>query len=342
MTKRVFMYATHPTLVDHESLTFYKRGFDVYTAAWATNTRSMYKDALQIELNPKHPYQGYCDFLSDDEISVLSKIDVNMVNSKWLPDVQKVLSSKFDVLYVSQITPWLMLYSEEFLKQGKPVIFRTFGYPLKAWGEPNNWQKFLKYPTFYIVPTDPKEVEIGVFGNNKVYQILTSMYRELVNVDKRYYEDKFALSINQITDQAEDTIREQLGKVIKWVIVDRNRDFITRYELDKLFDCCYFFLDTTENLLRYSTFEAIFHNKPLIVYRGGDMDKFMVKTGFSSGINLTYAGYTDYDRLKFYVNSPGAMNQLFAAEKHWVDGLITETEERWDKFFEECIWQNIA
>ena len=336
------MYATHPTLIDHESFTFYKRGFEVYTAAWATNTRSMYTDASQISFNPKHPYDGTCDFLSDEEISILSTIDVNMVNAKYIPEVQKLLVEKFDVLYVSQITPWLMLYAEEFLKRGKPVIFRTFGYPLKAWGTPNDWERFCGYPTFYLVPTDPKEVEIGTFKDYKTYQILTSMHREFVNVEERHYNEKFALSINQITDQAEITIRRQLEEVIKWVLVDRNRNFVIRYDLDKLFDCCYFFLDTTENLLRYSTFEAIFHNKPLIVYRGGDMDKFMVKTGFSSGINHTFTGYTDYANFKFYVNNPGAMEQLFAAEKHWVDNLLIEAEEKWDKFFEECIWQNIA
>jgi len=343
MTKRIFMYATHPTLVDHESLTFYNRGFEVYTAAWATNTRSMYKPESQIELNPKHPYQGKCDFLSDDEISVLSKIDVNMSNPKYSPDVQKLLLDKFDVLYVSQITPWLMLYSEKFLKQGKPVIFRTFGFGLTAWGEPNDWERFWKYPTFYPIPTDPAEVELGyVFKEHKVPQILTSMHRELINVEKRYYRGKFALSIGQIPLKSEISIKEQLEQVITWVLVDRNRNFIMRYDLDKLFNCCYFFLDITTELLRYSTFEAIFHNKPLVVYRGGHMNKFMVKTGFSSGIDCTYSGYADYDRLRFYVDNPGAMEQLFAAEKHWVDKLLVEAEEKWDRFFEECIWRNIA
>jgi len=342
MTKRVFMYATHPTLVDHESLTFYKRGFEVYTAAWATNTRSMYKSDKQIVLNPRHPYKGSCDFLSDDEISILSRIDVNMVNAQYIPEVQEVLLNKFDVLYVSQITPWLMLYSEEFLKRGKPVIFRTLGFSFKSWGKPCDWERFWVYPTFYPLATNPAEIEHRMFGDHEVPQILTSMHRELANVEDRHYKDKFALSVNQITDKTEATIRDQLGKVIKWVIVDRNRKFVTQYELDKLFNCCYLFLDTTENLLRYSTFEAIFHNKPLIVYRGGDMHKFMTKTGFISGIDQTYSGYDDYDRLKFYVDSPGAMKQLLSAEGSWVDGLLSEAEEKWDKFFEECIWQNIA
>jgi len=342
MTKRVFMYATHPTLVDHESLTFHKRGFEVYTAAWATNTRSMYIDSSNITLNPKHPYKGFCDFLTDDEISILSNIDVNMRNPQYSPDIQKLLLDKFDVLYVSQITPWLMLYSEEFLKQGKPVIFRTLGFPFNAWGAPCNWEIFWKYPTFYPLATNPAEIELKLFGNHEVPQILTSMHRELVNVEDRHYDGKFALSVNQITDQAEVIIRNQLEQVIQWVLVDRNRSFVSQYDLEKLFNCCYLFLDTTEHLLRYSTFEAIFHNKPLIVYDGGDMHKFMVKTGFSSGIGYTYSGYNDYDRLKFYADNQGAMEQLFAAEKHWVDGLLTEAEEKWDKFFEECIWRNIV
>lgn len=342
MTKRVFMYATHPTLVDHESFTFYKRGFDVYTAAWATNTRSMYKSDTQIVLNHRHPYKGYCDFLSDDEISILSRIDVNMVDAKYIPEVQEVLLSKFDVLYVSQITPWLMLYSEEFLKQGKPVIFRTFGFPFSSWGKPCDWEKFWVYPTFYPLPTNPAEIEHHMFGDHEVPQILTSMHRELVNVDDIHHKDKFALSVNQITDQAEVTIKSQLEQVVKWVLVDRSRGFVTQYDLDKLFNCCYFFLDTTENLIRYSTFEAIFHNKPFIVYRGGDMHKFMIKTGFSSGIDYTYSDYSDYDRFKFYVDNPGAMAQLFEVEKDWVDGLLAEAEEKWDKFFVGCIWQNIA
>jgi len=235
-----------------------------------------------------------------------------------------------------------MLYSEEFLKQGKPVIFRTLGFPFSSWGKPCDWERFWAYPTFYPLPTNPAEIEHRMFGDHEVPQILTSMHRELANVEDRHYKDKFALSVNQITDKAEAVIRDQLGKVIKWVIVDRNRKFVTQYELDKLFNCCYLFLDTTENLLRYSTFEAIFHNKPLIVYRGGDMHKFMTKTGFISGIDQTYSSYDDYDRLKFYVDSPGAMRQLLSAEGSWVDGLLSEAEEKWDKFFEECIWQNIA
>jgi len=80
--RRLFMYATQTKLVEEESFLFYKLGFDVYTAAWATNQTTHFLGYR--EFHPKHFYQGSCDFLSDSDKKILSKIDVEWVNYQEL------------------------------------------------------------------------------------------------------------------------------------------------------------------------------------------------------------------------------------------------------------------
>lgn len=330
------MYATHPTIVDHETFTFQKRGIDVYTAAWATNTRSMWK-AENIHFLSSHPYQGKCDFLSDETIETLSKIDVKMMGAKFIPEVQTALLDNFDILYVSQITPWVMLYSEEFLKQGRHVIFRTFGYPLRAWGTPNDISPLCKYSTFHILPTDPAEIEVGVYsGLKNVHQIMASIHSELLDITIKLDNcDKFTLTVIQIPLTAEITIRQSIEKSLPWVCVNRDKSFVPQYELERLFNSCEFYLDPTYNLLRYSVFEAIMHNRPVLVIRDKDMHKFMKKTGFSCGLETTFNGWDDIDRVGFYAKNHGAVEQLFQAQTIWFNRLLKEAEVKWDNFIEE-------
>jgi hypothetical protein len=339
MRKRIFLYATHPTLVDQESFTFYKRGFDVYTAAWATNTRSQWDAGIKIEFLPNHPYQGKCDFLDDDTLRILSKINVNMSGAIFYPDIQKALVDNFDMLYVSQITPWLMLYSEEFLKRGKHVIFRTFGYPLTAWGAPSNFTSFYKYPTFHIVPTDPAEVTLGTFKDcRSVHQIMASINPELINtMTKLEQYDKFAMTILQLPIHAENSIKELVGRAIPWVCVNRGHTFVRQCDLDKIFNSCEFYLDPTYGLLRYTVFEAIMHNKMVLVIRNMDMHKFMNKTGFSSGLEFFFNGWDDTSKIKFFADNHGMVEQLSQEQSLWFNSLRIEAEHKWDKFLEDKV-----
>lgn len=335
--RRIFMYATHPTLVDQESFTFIKRGFDVYTAAWATKTRSQWKSE-EIQFLPNHPYQGKCSFLDGATQEVLAKIDINMEHAKFYPDVQQALIENFDILYVSQITPWLLLYAREFLRRGKVVIFRTFGYPLHAWGLPHDFVSLWRYPTFYVLPTDPAEVELGVFGDNEnVCQIMASIHPELIDIDSMVAAErgKFALTVLQIDGTGEDAVREQVERSLPWVCANRTKRFVPQLELDGLFNSCEFYLDPTYDLLRYSVFESIMHHKPTLVIRDKDMHKFMDKTGFSSEFETFFTGWDDVDRIKFFADNRGAVEQLLHDQLQWFNGLVAEAEGKWDRFLGE-------
>ncbi len=338
MTRRIFMYATHPTLVDQESYTFIKRGFEVYTAAWATKTRSQWKSE-EIQFLPNHPYQGKCSFLDDAIQEVLAKIDISMEQAKFYPDVQQALIENFDILYVSQITPWLLLYAREFLRCGKVVIFRTFGYPLHAWGLPNDFSELWRYPTFYVLPTDSAEVELDIFGKHKnVYQIMASIHPELIDTESMVSgRGKFALTVFQLNDTEEDTIREQVEQAIPWICANRRKSFVPQSELDGLFNSCEFYLDPTYELLRYSVFEAIMHHKPTLVIRGKDMHKFMIKTGFSCGLETFFTGWDDADKIRFFGSNSEAVEQLLHDQLRWFNGLVAEAEGKWDRFLGEVI-----
>ena len=338
--KRIFMYATHPALVDQESLIFYKHDFDVYTAAWATNTRSLVPDDC-IAFNSKHFYQGKCEFLSANDIAVLSKIDIGSRGIVVDPNIQKVLLDNFDVLYVSQVTPWLMAYAEEFLKLGRPVIFRTFGYSLGSWGQPSDYQRLYKYPTFYIVPTDPKEVELDTFKGYPTYQIMAAINKELINLDNTTDDyGKFMLVVFRDSDLVRNSrVKSSIEDIMKLVLVDKSANFITSDELDTLFNSCYLFMDVSSKLLRYSSLEAIMHNKPIIVYSRSDMLQYMIKTGFKSEVKCDFDGYGDLDTLRWCADNPVSMKQLATDEKMWLDRLIVDADNKWDTLIGEMLCQ---
>ena len=322
--KRIFMYATHGTLVDHESYTFIKRGFDVYTAAWATDTRSM--QSGPIEFNPKHPYQGKCHFLTDKDVAILSKIDVKspyICPAGYHQEIQQTLLNNFDVLYVFQITPWLMLYAEEFLKLKRPVIFRTSGIPLWSWGHPHNYEKFWEYPTFYVLPSNPAELEFGsyqhMFKEHGARQIMISLQPELIDTtSKLESNNKFALSVDDTSPTNVEFIRSKLEKAIDFRMINRAVRFVPIAEVNKLFNSCYFFFDMTAGLLKYSVFEAILHNKPVLVLKDKSIHTFMRNTGLEVGLEYWHEGYDDTDKFKFYVDNPGALNRVFGAQKLWL------------------------
>ncbi len=329
------MYATHPTLVDQESYTFIKRGIDVYTAAWATKTRSN-MDSRYIELNPAHPYQGKCSFLNEAQINVISKIGVGMSGTMPLQDVSNELVNNFDALYVSQVTPWLMNYARPFLARKKPVLFRTFGYPLGAWGEPSDYKTFYGSPTFYVVPTDPAEVEIGIFkGFPRVRQIMATIYRELIDSESKYENHApYALTILQGSVAGEQLYIKQC-KAIPLHIVNRGVRLTTNNELNKIFNSCTFYLESAIGLLRYAFFEAILHHKAALVLSNSDTYKFMVKTGFACNYDPRYKNFDDQTAIGFYTNHPEAVSQLLKDEETWLNRLMADAEMKWDALIGE-------
>ncbi len=333
MRKKLFMYATHATLVNQESYTFIKRGFDVYTAAWATNTRSTYESTDQIVFDTRHPYKGTCDFLTDDEVAVLSKIDVNMVNAKFYPDVQELLLEKFDVLYVFQITPWLLLYAEEFLKQGKPVIFRTSGHPLTSWGTPHDISGLREYTQFNMLPTDVAEVVDG----EDVYYIMASLHPELFDCDSRLDDSgKYMLSVGAASKDAELNIKEKMKPLVDWVLINKNRGFVSTSEVDKLFNSCYMFFDMTDSLQRYSVFEAILHGKAVLPLEDKSIHGFMSQPpGVEVDLEYWHNGFDDVEKLKFYLDNPGAVERVYQAQRLWLNRLLSKSEIAWDKFIGE-------
>lgn len=348
--KNVFMYATHPTLVDHESLVFMKRGFNVYTAAWATNTRSD-RSNNEIYFNDRHPYKGKCDFLSDDDISVLSHIDVvshlEGTNCRGVivhSDVRKVLLDKFDILYVSQITPWLMGYARNFLESGKSVIFRTLGYPLHVWGTDCDYQSLFKYKKFFVVPTDAFEVKTLNIPNQfigNVYPIMAALDESLIDCESKLESDeKFLLVVNRGTGLVGSKIKEEIDKIIRIEVVDKvaSGNYIDDKTLNKLFNSCYIFLDVTSDLLRYSMFEAILHRKPVLVYSKGYPRKYMKHNGMSSSVEYWFEGFADFlpdwEKYVFYRDNPDVVNKLYLDERRWLDNMITINNKRWDILIE--------
>lgn len=336
------MYATHQTLVDHESFTFIKRGFDVYTAAWATNTRSQHLFNKPIEFNPLHPYQGKCDFLNDDVIKVLSKIQVDRNQVQYIPEVGKALLDNFDILYVFQVTPWLMAYAEVFLRGGKTVIFRTSGHPLWSWGSPCNYESLLIYPKFHIVASNPNELTIGSFKNMSVPLIMVSIHPELIdttlmldyNVITTWEKPskKFVLAVGQGRLSDEGWIKCRMNEIgIDVIMINRSTFYYSINDVTRLFNSCYFFYSMEPRLLRYSDFEAILHNKATFVLNNGDIYEYM-KNGVHTNLEYWHNGYNDYDKFRFYINSPNVVQQVANAQKLWLLDKITQSGKQWDEF----------
>ena len=343
------MYATHATLVDHESYTFMKRGFDVYTAAWATNTRSRHSSTRPVELNPLHPYRGKCDFLSEAVIEVLSKIDVSNGSVIHVPEVGKALVDNFDILYVFQVTPWLLVYAEEFLKQGKKVIFRTSGIPLWSWGKPANYESLMIYPNFYLLASNPFELTIGAFKGMQVPLIRMSLHPELIDTTVKLDftlptvwakpNEKFVLAVGETSLKGDIKLTHIMQNIgIDYKMINRGINYFSPSDCDKLFNTCYLFFDMNTALLRYSPFEAILHNKAVLVIENGDMHKYMTMgKGVNVGFEYWHRGYEDTNKIKFYVDNSVALDRVYQAQRLWLDGLLIEASDKWDKFIEENI-----
>jgi len=333
------MYATHTTLIDNESYTFMKRGFDVYTAAWATNSRSRGESPI-LATNPLHPYKGKCDFLTDEDISVLSKIDIRRGNQvEYNNDVLELLLDKFDVLYVFQVTPWLMLYAKQFLEAGKKVIFRTSGQSLNAWGEPKNYRSLMIYRDFYLLASNPAELTIGAFKDIKkrVITIMISIHPELIDSTSKLENcGKYMFSVGPAPISTEDRVKKLLEPVIEWRLMNRNRGFTSVDEANKLYNSCYFYFDMTTNLFQYSAFEAILHGKAILALKNGAIYKFM-KPGVKVGLEYWHNGYEDTKKIKFYLDNPKALARVYQAQRLWLDNLIIDANNKWDKFIEENV-----
>jgi len=332
---RIFMYSTHPTLVDHESQLFYNLGHEVYTAAWATKTRSNWLSS-DIYLNPLHFYKGGDELLTPTAVRNLSKIDIGMTDSKFDNKVAKTLLDNFDILYVSQITPWLMNYAPTFLKANKPVLFRTFCYPLQAWGQPNDYQNLYKYKNFYIVPTHYKEVDYGTFGGyERIRLVSPTLCEDLVIKNPTVKNEKFILSVLQCSKGAEDRAISFYKNVINLRLINRQLRFVDQQEYNYLYNNCYLYLDFVTDLLRYSVFEALLRSKPILVMKDGDMHKFMVHTGFSSSIECFHRGFDDAQKVKFFLDNPGALSELLLCEKNWLKEHMKKNIQDWKNLFEE-------
>jgi len=132
---KIFLYATHQSLVRYESSLFQKLGHETYSAIGTGNLK-----------------------LDEETRNILSKINKSEHSKgETDPAIAKALK-KFDVLYVSQIPGWLMAYGPAFLKAGKKVCFRVYGGNIAQWG----WTKkpilaLFKHPNFHMVSGWPGE-----------------------------------------------------------------------------------------------------------------------------------------------------------------------------------------
>jgi len=335
--KKIFMYATQSKLVEEESFLFHKLGFDVYTAAWATDQTTHFRGYK--DYNPNHFYQGKCDFLTDDEINVLSKVDVSWdklptVSTRYVPEVRDVLLDKFDILYVIAPTPWL-LYGEDFLKAGKKVVFRPFGYAPYTWGKSVDISVLSNYEDFHVVTCTPYDVK----HYKNVSTAITMVNKDLI-LDPAPQGDHIFTIFPIVNGQIKNDLAIKLNALkIPWVLHEYHYEWKSSVDMDKLFSSSVLYFDLN-SMVRYPILEAMAHGKA-VVMRGSLSPKtpqafvFLVDAGLDPTIPCYY---------KDFGNAPSVVAKLYASSElrdrvatvqtTWLDSMIDKAIEVWSRVLE--------
>jgi len=332
------MYATQSKIVEEESFLFHKLGFDVYTAAWVTNHTTHFNGYK--EFNPNHFYQGKCDFLSDDEVATLSKIDTNWgqfptIPTKYIPEVRDVLLDKFDVLYVTAPTPWLV-YAEDFLKAGKIVVFRPFGYAPYSWGKSINLDILFGYDKFRVVTCTHYDAP----HYPTPFTAMTMVNKELF-VDTKTPQSDYVFSIFPLVDSEVriqlKTKFEAIG--VPWKLHEYHYGWKSILEFNSLFDGSLIYLELN-SMVRYPFLEAMARGK-VVVTRGNlkpttpQLHVYLMENGLDSEI-LSY--YRDFhnapDVVANLYRNPELRSQVVQVQSAWIDKMLAETVDIWKEVLE--------
>ena len=330
------MYATQSKIVEEESFLFYKLGFDVYTAAWAVGRTTHFFEYK--EFNPNHFYQGKCDFLSDDEVKTLSKIDVAWgmlptVPTKYLPDIRDVLLDKFDVLYVTAPTPWLV-YAEDFLKAGKKVILRPFGYAPYSWGKSIDLDVLFGYDDFYVVTCTAYDTK----HYQRVSTAITMVNKELF-VDTGTPQSDYVFSIFPVVN---DEVREQLKNKfsvmgIPWQLHEYHYGWKTTLEFNSLFNGSAMYLDLN-SMVRYPFLEAMARGKIAITRAISQKSPQLQVFLSSNGLNNDKASYKEFKDAPIVINNlrsnPELSSEVLQAQSVWIDYMMTDAVNVWKNILE--------
>ena len=333
------MYATQTTLVEQESYTFHKLGFDVYTAAWATN-QTTHLNRYR-EYNPKHFYQGKCDFLTDEETGTLSKIDVDWSKLPhrqvdYYEDVQTLLLDKFDVLYVTAPTPWLV-YAKKFLEAGKIVIFRPFGYHPNTWGVVDLGPLFA-YDKFFVCTCTP----VDQIYYPRSYCITTMMNDELFLEVGEPCTGSGAFTVSAgIDHHVFGNINEQLAiHGIPWATRQYyyKGPWLNQAGMDALYSNSLIFLDLN-HIFKYPLLEAIAHGKVVVansVIKSGPLYKYLAGSGLvCNDFWFDDENYKDVGDVvaKLYKDDELKL-QVFEKQNDWLNNIMTVGISTWCRILE--------
>lgn len=345
--KRIFMYATHPTTVEQESYLFYKLGFDVYSAMWASGENAYHlkfseegKFSDIYKFNPKHFYQGKCTFLDDDAINKISNVDCNkwLEKPKYIESVRDALLDNFDILYTSTPTHWL-LYAEDFLKAGKTVIHRVF------FDDPYTWSRdgldvLFTYNKFFVVSCMPTVNKCY----KRSYHAEPIINKELVNEPSK--EGDYALTIFPvITPWVYQNINNSLlNAKIKWVVheyisdgANKARYWVSGSEMDKLFANCLLFADLNV-VVRYPILEAIVRNKPVVMLGNSVLKDHFTQNGLLSENSRFFYTRCDYqDISEVIINMAEDKNlreQTVRNQSLWLEDMISKSINVWREVLE--------
>lgn len=329
------MYATHPTLVEQESYLFHKLGFDVYSAAWATNKTTHFSSfdnkgrfSETSIFNPNHFYQGVCSFLSVDVVDAVSKIDVLWARKPLYDgDIKNVLVNNFDVLYVSAPTYWL-LYAEDFLKAGKTVIYRAFIYHPDSWGKVDLSGLF-KYDKFFVVTCMP------LFNQyyKRAYSAITFINDELIC--KSNTEGSYVLTIYPEMDiNIRQNINNELSiENVPWKVHEYWKDpkiWLSGREFNDLFNNCLLFADLNTGI-RYPILESIIRGKPIVVYGNSMLGNYLISNKMlNSNDGFLYANYNNASKVIINMfRDKNLREQVIKKQSLWLNNMLNDAIEVW-------------
>lgn len=325
----IFMMATHPAVVDHESQMFHALGHNVYTAGWATGINAY---GGKYEHNKMHFFQGKCDFLDEADQKILSKIDISWPDvAATYPDVGEVLVKNFDIFYVSQITTWLTYYSVLFLEANKKVIFRTFGFG------PGGYSWFpplFKYPNMYVVPSYNRET--AFYGNTRcTTPIMLAMREELVDTSL-LGDDGYIFAIVNAGNPSYWNIPKNKVEALgaSYYVHDYVKGWLTTEELAKKFARCRIYVDFWKAPPKSATFEAMLYKKPVLLHEGGQAFNSMVETGFPSGsINCYHSEANGFqsqvELIVSLYHSPEKRQEIVNVQSKWQADVTKRSELAW-------------
>jgi len=278
--------------------------------------------------------------LSDDEVATLATIDVNWsslptIPTKYIPEVRDVLLDKFDIIYVTAPTPWL-LYAEDFLKAGKMVVFRPFGYEPYSWGRSVNLSVLFPYDKFRVVTCTKYDVR----HYPRPFTAVTMVNKELF-VDTKTPQSDYVLSIFPFANVAvRDQLRTKFEAIgIPWKLHEYHYGWKSTLDFNALFGGSVLYLDLN-SMVRYPFLEAMARGKATVTMgrlnpTSPQLQVYLVECGLDTNIPSYYRDYNNAPNIvaKLYT-SPELRNQVIQVQSVWIERMLTDAVNVWKEVLE--------